>query len=152
MLPLTHFKIEFRNIPDDIPFTKSVCENLPVDQGECPRSQLVNVADVVDQALTIMDRRLALLPAVLQPLDRQVKVALVQNGCYETMRFPTTERSWEIPAEKCAFDEGTLNHVRNLVNPPQSQQGKRINVLISSIASTNTFFDPFRLLGKHCSQ
>ena len=86
-----------------------------------------------------ISRRLALLPTVLQSLDHQVKVALVQNGCYETIRFPTTERSWERLAEKCGFDEGTLNLVRNLVNPPQSQQGKLTNSLISSIASSDTF-------------
>ena len=72
-----------------------------------------------------INRRLALLPSVLQSLDRQVKVALVQNGCYETLRFPTTdERSWERLGEKCGFDVGTLNLVRNLLNPHQSQQGK----------------------------
>ncbi len=76
-----------------------------------------------------INRRLALLPTVLQSLDHQVKVALVQNGCYETIRFPTTERSWERLAEKCGFDEGTLNLVRNLVNPPQFQQGKVTNSL-----------------------
>ncbi len=65
-----------------------------------------------------INRRLALLP-VLESLDRQVKVALVENGCYETMRFPTTEQSWDRLAEKCGFDEGTLNLVRNLLAPLQ---------------------------------
>ncbi len=71
-----------------------------------------------------INRRLALLPSVLQSLDLQVKVTLVQNGCYETLRFPTTERSWETLGEKCGFDVETLNLVRNLLNPHQSQQGK----------------------------
>ena len=74
-----------------------------------------------------INHRLTLLPAVLESLDRKVKVALVQNGCYEPMRFPTTEPSWVRLAEKCGFDEGTLNLVRNLLSPlqtPPQQEGK----------------------------
>lgn len=65
--------------------------------------------------------RLACLPAVLHSLDNTIKVALVLNGCYELMRFPTTVQLWERLAMKCDFDEGTLNLVRNLVTPLQNQ-------------------------------
>ncbi len=90
------------------------------------RNQLIILLSMMsDTSEEEINRRLALLPSVLQSLDRQVKVALVQNGCYETLRFPTTdERSWERLGEKCGFDVGTLNLVRNLLNPHQSQQGK----------------------------
>ena len=66
-------------------------------------------------------RRLALLPAVFQSIDHQVKVALLRNDCEDLDSFPTTERGWQRLAEKCRFDEGTLNRVRNLVTPLQNQ-------------------------------
>ncbi len=68
-----------------------------------------------------VNRRLALWPAVFQSIDRQVKVALVRNDCKDLDSFPTTERGWERLAEKCGFDEGTLNLVRNVVTPFQYQ-------------------------------
>ena len=81
-----------------------------------------------------INRRLAFLPAVLQSLDRQVKVALVRNDCEDLNSFPTTEHGWEILANTCGFSVGNLNKVRNLVTPLQNQP--RVYSLILSIAST----------------
>jgi hypothetical protein len=66
--------------------------------------------------------RLALLPTVLQSLDRQIQVALVENDCEELDSFPIDKDGWEILAEKCGFSVGKLNKVRNLLTPLQKQQ------------------------------
>ena len=59
--------------------------------------------------------KLALLPAVLHSLDRQVKVALVYNDCVDLESFPTSEHGWEILRENCKFSVGKLNKLRNLL-------------------------------------
>ena len=74
-----------------------------------------------DSAEEEINRRLALLPTVLQSLDRKVKVALVQNDFEELDSFPTTEHDWDKLGRLCNLFGGNLVKVKNRITALQTQ-------------------------------
>ena len=76
-----------------------------------------------DSAEEEINRRLTLLPAVLHSLDRQIKVALVQNDYIELDSFPIDKDGWETLEADCNINSnGILNTVKNPITLLQNQQ------------------------------
>ncbi len=70
-----------------------------------------------------INRRLALLPAVLHSLDRQIKVALVQNDYIELDSFPIDKDGWETLKADCNIkSNGILNTVKTPITLIQKIQ------------------------------
>ncbi len=66
------------------------------------------------------------LPAPLQDLSPEIKIALVNNDCVELDTYPTTDSGWDTLRIACGFSIGKCNLVRNRISPLQlsPQQGK----------------------------
>ena len=108
--------------------------------GKCPKNNIIHCNNIVllrnqiiflASFLLIMsastekeiNRRLTLLPTVLQSLDHQIKVALVQNDYIELDSFPIDKDGWETLEADCNINSnGILNTVKNPITFLQNQQ------------------------------
>jgi hypothetical protein len=76
-----------------------------------------------EKAILDLEAKIGQLPAPLQDLSPEIKVALVKNDCVVLENFPTTDSGWDRLFLACGFSIGKCNLVRNRISLLQ-QQGK----------------------------
>ena len=79
-----------------------------------------------EKAILDLEAKINNLPAPLQTLSREIKVALAKNDYVELECFPTSDFGWERLCTNCKFSDGNCNRVRNRISPLQlpPQQGQ----------------------------